>query len=196
MTARQHLLRIIYPFWILVNRMLRRKAKILYNEKCIAPVTSLFDLTVTFIDGNEVKLHEWKGKKLLLVNTASDCGYTAQYSELQQLYQIYRDKLMIIGFPSNDYKEQEKDDDKAIAEFCSVHYGVRFPLVKKSVVVKTERQHPVFQWLSHASKNGWSDQPPTWNFSKYLINEQGMLTHYFDPSVTPLSPVVLNAIHQ
>jgi len=134
------------------------------------------------------------GKVALMVNTASDCGYTNQYDDLQKLYQQFNDQLEIIAFPANDFKEQEKGSDNDIAQFCKVNFGVTFPLAKKSVVVKSNEQNNIFKWLTSKSKNGWNEQPPTWNFSKYLINEQGMLTHYFDPSISPLSEEVVEAI--
>ncbi len=131
---------------------------------------------------------------MLLINTASDCGYTGQYKELEKLYQQYKQRLMIIGFPANDFKEQEKGSDEEIAEFCRINYSVTFPLMKKSTVVKSPEQNPVFQWLTDKNKNGWNNQPPTWNFSKYLVNEEGILTSYFDPSISPVSYLVINAI--
>lgn len=137
-----------------------------------------------------------QGKKILLVNTASNCGYTGQYSELQQLSEQYADKLAVIGFPANDFKEQEKDGDDAIAQFCQVNFGVQFPLARKSSVVKGLQQNAVFAWLSNKQQNGWNDQAPSWNFSKYLIDESGTLTHYFGPAVSPLSKEVTNALEK
>jgi glutathione peroxidase len=136
-----------------------------------------------------------RDKKILLVNTASNCGYTNQYSELQQLYQEHKASLIVLAFPSNDFKEQEKGSDEAIARFCQVNFGVSFPLAKKSIVKKGTGQNKVFEWLTHKNLNGWNEKEPTWNFSKYLVNEEGILTHYFDPAVSPLDPAVLNAIN-
>ena len=110
------------------------------------------------------------------------------------MYQQYKDKLVILGFPANDFKDQEKKDNAAIAEFCKVNYGVTFQLMQKTHVVKGVSQHPVFQWLSQATQNGWCEQAPTWNFSKYLVNEEGILTHYFAPGISPLDKVVIQAI--
>ena len=131
---------------------------------------------------------------MLLVNTASNCGYTNQYDELQELYKRFENKLVILGFPANDFKEQEKGSDEEIAQFCKVNFGVTFPLMKKSSVVKNTDQNDVFKWLTDAAKNGWNSQQPSWNFSKYLVNENGVLTNYFDPSVSPLSEEVMNEI--
>jgi glutathione peroxidase len=129
-----------------------------------------------------------------LVNTASDCGYTDQYNELQQLYSRFQNRVEVIGFPANDFRQQEKGTDEQIAEFCRVNYGVTFPLAKKSVVIKSPDQNPVFRWLSDKNLNGWNDKEPSWNFSKYLVDEQGMLTHYFDPAVSPMSKDVLSLL--
>jgi len=101
---------------------------------------------------------------------------------------------VIIGFPANDFKEQEKGSDEEIAQFCKLNYGVDFPLAKKGTVIKGNNQQRVFQWLSDKSKNGWNDKQPSWNFSKYLINEQGILMNYFDPAISPLSGEVKKAI--
>jgi len=136
----------------------------------------------------------YKVKKVLIVNTASDCGYTAQYAELQSLYTQFGDRLIILGFPCNQFKEQEKGSDQDIASFCQVNYGVTFPLFQKSDVKKGLNQHPVYQWLTDSAKNGWNTQEPVWNFSKYLLDEEGRLTHYIDPSVSPLDPRLIKAI--
>jgi len=135
-----------------------------------------------------------KGKKIMLVNTASDCGYTNQYTDLQKLSEQYKDKLVVLGFPANDFKEQEKGTNEEIAEFCKKNYGVSFPLMEKSTVIKSPEQNPVYQWLTDSTKNGWNNKPPAWNFTKYIINEEGLLTNYFGSSISPLSSDVLEAI--
>jgi glutathione peroxidase len=170
------------------------------NRKLEQPASNVlsipfYTLSVFLNNGNEFRLENLKGKKVLVVNTASNCGYTNQYSELQELYEKHKDTLIILGFPSNDFKEQEKGSDDEIAKFCLVNFGVSFPLAKKSVVTKTAEQNKVFEWLTHKELNGWNDQQPSWNFSKYLLNENGFLTHYFDPAVSPLSTEVIKAIN-
>jgi glutathione peroxidase len=194
MTGRQRILKIVYPLWIAFTRLLGKNTKILSNGKNTRPVQSIYDLSVPLNNGNALPLQAYKGKKLLLVNTASDCGYTNQYDDLQKLYQQFNNQLEIIAFPANDFKEQEKGNDNDIARFCKVNFGVTFPLAKKSVVVKSTDQNNVFNWLTHKAKNGWNEKAPTWNFSKYLIDEQGTLTHYFDPSISPLSDEVVKAV--
>lgn len=164
------------------------------NKSNTPPPQSFYSLSATLNNGKEFRFDALRGKKVLLVNTASNCGYTPQYAELQKLYEEAKSGLEIIAFPANDFKEQEKGTDEEIAGFCSVNYGVSFPLVKKSVVVKAEAQHPVFQWLTSKEKNGWSDTPPSWNFAKFLVNEEGRLTNYFDPAVSPLSAELTEAV--
>jgi glutathione peroxidase len=194
MTGRQRVLKMVYPLWIAVTKLLGRNTKVLANAKHVRPAQSIYDLNVSLNNGKSLPLQTYKGKKLLLVNTASNCGYTNQYEDLQKLYQQFNNQLEIIAFPANDFKEQEKGSDSDIARFCQVNFGVTFPLAKKSVVIKSGDQNNIFKWLTDKSKNGWNEQPPVWNFSKYLVNEQGSLTHYFDPSVSPLSEEVVKAV--
>jgi glutathione peroxidase len=194
-TMRQRILKITYPFWVIISKLTGKNSTVVSNKENIKPATSIYDLTVVLNNGKELLLNEYRGKKILIVNTASNCGYTAQYADLQKLCQRTKEKLAVIGFPANDFKQQEKGTDEEIAQFCQINFGVSFPLAKKTGVKKKSVQHPVFEWLSHKELNGWNDKGPTWNFSKYLINEEGMLTHYFDPSISPLSEKVLKAIH-
>jgi len=190
MTIRQKILRTFYP---LLTALTRKSALSLHAPDAAAPVKSIYDLNVNLIDGNTLPLSTLKGKKIMFVNTASDCGYTGQYDELQALH-VKDPSLVIIGFPANDFKEQEKADDQEIAAFCRRNYGVTFPLAKKSVVIKGAEQNDVFRWLSDKSQNGWNSKPPSWNFSKYIVDEQGRLTWYLDPSVTPGSPEFQKAL--
>jgi len=194
MTARQKVLKSIYPIFTLLNRLLNRNTRVIVNKKNIQPVESLYDLSIVLIDGSRMALKDLKGKKIMLVNTASDCGYTGQYVELQNLYKQYKEKLVIIGFPANDFKQQEKQNDAEIENFCTYHYGVSFPLAAKSVVIRSPEQNEVYKWLTDKNKNGWNQHQPSWNFSKYLINEHGILTQYFDPAVSPMSDEVVNSI--
>ena len=166
----------------------------LTNQKQAAPAASIYDLNVQLNNGHSLPLNNYKGKKLLLVNTASNCGYTSQYNDLQELYQRFNNQLEIIAFPANDFAEQERGNDQEIAQFCQINFGVTFPLAKKSVVISSNEQNPVFQWLTDKNLNGWNDKAPSWNFSKFLVNEEGVLTHYFDPSISPLSGEVIEAI--
>lgn len=192
-TFRQKVLRIFYP---LVRKMGKKgkKGTVLVNEQHIAPVESFYRLRTSLNNGKEIDFAEFSGKKVVIVNTASNCGYTGQYAELQSLHEKFGDTLRIIGFPANDFKEQEQAGDADIAQFCQVNYGVTFPLSQKAVVVKGDKQQPVFKWLTHAKANGWNNQEPDWNFSKYVVDEKGNLTHYFGPAISPLDDVFLKAI--
>ena len=196
MSYRQKVLKAVYPAFMWLNKVTGKRSKVLENERVSAPSKSLYDFDVQLNNGSRLKLGTFKGKKILLVNTASDCGYTNQYSDLQKLFEANRDKLVVIGFPANDFKEQEKGNDEEIAAFCKKNYGISFPLATKSSVVKGELQNEIFKWLSDKSMNGWNDQQPTWNFSKYLVNEQGLLTNYFDPAVSPDSDELKNAVNK
>jgi glutathione peroxidase len=166
----------------------------LTNKDNKPPAVSLYTLSFMSNKNQEMSLEQFRGKKLLLVNTASECGYTPQYKELQALHEKYNDQLVVIGFPSNDFKEQEKLNDDEISRFCEINFGVTFPLGNKSTVKKSGEQNVIFKWLSSSEQNGWNNQEPKWNFSKYLVNENGMLTHYFDPSVSPLDEAIVNAV--
>jgi len=191
---RQKALRFFYPLLMKGSKWAGNRAAVIENKEGQLFQTPIYDLTVTLNNGTVVPLRNWQGRKLLLVNTASDCGYTEQYRELQQLQNRYANKVQVLAFPSNDFKNQEPASDATIAQFCQQNFGVTFPLVTKSRVVKSTQQHPVYQWLTQPHKNGWNDKAPSWNFSKYLINEHGVLTHYFDPGVSPLSNEVVQAI--
>jgi len=193
MTLRQRILKWIYPLLVLLGKA-KGAEQIRENKEHAKPKRPVYDLEVSLNHSGTMPLSSLKGKKILVVNTASDCGYTGQYAELQQLYEGNKDNLVIIGFPSNDFKEQEKGSDEEIAQFCQVNYGVTFPLAKKSTVIPGASQNSLFQWLSRKDENGWNDKAPSWNFSKYLLNEEGILTHYFEPSVSPLSQEVVTAI--
>lgn len=193
MTYRQKLLKAVYPAWMWITKLTgKNTTKLSHMDK--TPAVSFYSLKGTLNNGDTLDFATLQGKKVLLVNTASDCGYTNQYQDLQALAEKYKDKLVVLGFPANDFKEQEKGSDAEIATFCKVNFGVTFPLMKKSVVVQSPEQNAVFNWLTDSTKNGWNNKFPTWNFSKYLVNEKGMLTHYFDPSVSPLSTAVTEVL--
>jgi len=196
MTVRQKILKSIYPVLMSVTRLFGSRSKIINNAKGIKPALSFYTLNDVLISGEPFYFDVLRGKKVLLVNTASDCGYTNQYDELQKLYEQYKDKLVIIGFPSNDFKEQEKGSDEDILQFCKKNYGVDFLLMKKSSVIGYQHKNKVYQWLSDPAKNGWNSQQPTWNFSKYLVDENGTLINYFEPSISPLSREIKDTIEK
>ena len=192
MTTRQKILKFLYPVVNKLSLWTGKKNKILKSTN--VATTSFYDLKTTLNNGSELDFTSLKGKKVLLVNTASDCGYTNQYEGLQALHEKFKDKLVLIGFPANDFGEQEKGSDASIGQFCKVNFGVTFPLVKKSTVIKNADQNPVYQWLTDENKNGWNYTAPTWNFCKYLVNENGQLTHFFEAAIEPMSKEVISAI--
>ena len=157
---------------------------------------NIYDYSIKLIDGKEKSIANYKGKKILFVNVASKCGYTPQYKELQELYEKYSDKVEIIGFPANDFLWQEPAKNDEIKQFCSTNYGVTFPLIEKTVVKKNKNQHPIYTWLSHSDLNGWNDSAPSWNFCKYLVNEDGKLIKMFPSKVKPLDNQIIQYIEK
>ena len=186
MSTRQNVLKSFYPVLTSVTRFFGVNSKVVLPNTASAPITSVYTIPFELINGDTTDLSAYIGKKIVVVNTASDCGYTGQYEELQKLYAQRKDDIVIIGFPANDFKQQEKGSNEEIASFCKKNYGVDFPLAMKTTVVKSADQHPIFKWLSDQKQNGWNEQAPSWNFSKYVIDEQGKLIGYFDPGVSPL----------
>jgi glutathione peroxidase len=146
---------------------------------------SFYDFKVKDIDGKEFNLSSLKGKKVLVVNTASKCGNTPQYADLEKLYKEYgNQKFVIIGFPANNFGAQEPGSDTEIKTFCTANYGVTFPMMSK-ISVKGGDIHPLYQWLTSKSQNGVLDSEVKWNFQKYLIDENGHLVDMVDPKVKP-----------
>ena len=195
MSYRQKVLKTVYPLFMWWAKMRGKNVTKLSNEK-IQPPVSFYSLKDSMNNGALFDFSTLQGKKVLLVNTASDCGYTDQYDDLQKLYDQHKNDLVIIAFPANDFKQQEKGSDEEIAQFCKQNYGVTFPLMKKSSVKKGSNQNEVFRWLTDSTKNGWNSKPPSWNFCKYLVNENGVLTNYFGSSISPTSKEVTDAIEK
>lgn len=155
---------------------------------------SIYDFKVKSLTGAELKLADYKGKKMLIVTTASKCGYTPQYAGLEKLYEEMKDKgLVIIGFPANEFGKQEPGSNEEIASFCEVNYGVTFPMAAKSVV-KGDDISPLFDYLTNeAEKLGFTD-PIKWNFTKFLMDGEGKLVSVFPSKVDPMSEELRNAI--
>ena len=149
-----------------------------------AATKSLYDFTVKSIDGKPVALSAYKGKKIVILNTASKCGYTPQYADWEKFYKAHGDKIVVLGFPANNFMGQEPGSNEEVASFCQKNYGVTFPMFEKVDVVGNE-QAPLFKWLTTKSLNGWNDKVPTWNFCKYVVDEQGKLTNFFASGVKP-----------
>ena len=152
----------------------------------VAGVTSVYDFKVPGLDGKTIDLAKFKGKKLLIVNTASKCGYTPQYTDLEKLYEQYKDKLVIVGFPANNFHQQEPGTNAEISEFCKKNYGVTFPMAEKVDVIG-ENTHPLFKYLTEeAKKMGVADPVIGWNFTKFLIDENGKLIAVFPSKIKPM----------
>jgi glutathione peroxidase len=158
------------------------------NVVNIAPkeVSSIHQFKVESLDGGTINFADYKGKKILVVNTASECGYTPQYKDLEALYQKYKDKLMIVGFPANNFGGQEPGTNTEIKTFCQKNYGVTFPMAAK-VSVKGDDTAPIYKWLCSKAQNGVLDAEVKWNFNKFLIDEKGNMIAYFPSKVTPMS---------
>ena len=151
---------------------------------------SIHSFTVKSIDGKNLNLASFKGKKILIVNTASKCGYTPQYEGLEKVYEQYKDKLVILGFPCNQFGGQEPGTNEEIVAFCKKNYGVSFPLADK-IDVKGDNIVPIYQWLTMKSKNGILDASIGWNFNKFLIDENGKMMAYFPSNIKPDSEDIL-----
>jgi len=154
-------------------------------------VKSIYDFKVDGLEGDTIDFATFKGKKILIVNTASKCGYTSQYEELQKCYDTYKDKLIIVGFPANNFGAQEPGTNAEIKEFCKKKYEVSFPMAAK-ISVKGKDMAPIYQWLCNKTQNGVLDVEVKWNFGKFLLDEKGNLLTYFPSKVTPMSAEITN----
>lgn len=154
---------------------------------------SFYDFKMISIDGQEIDFSKYKGKKVLIVNVASKCGYTKQYDELEKLNKEYGDKVTILGFPANNFGGQEPGTNEEINNFCKLNFGVTFQMFEK-ISVKGDDQADLYKWLSKKELNGWNDKEPSWNFCKYLINEKGELVKFYSSAVKPLSEEILKEL--
>lgn len=152
--------------------------------------SSIHRFKVKSIEGATIDFASFKGKKILVVNTASECGYTPQYEDLQKLYDQYKGKLVVVGFPANNFGSQEPGTDTEIRAFCKARYGVTFPLASK-ISVKGNDMAPIYKWLTSKSENGVLDATISWNFNKFLLDENGKLLAYFPSKVKPMSDEIL-----
>ncbi len=153
----------------------------------------IYSFKVESLEGGSIDFSKFKGKKLLIVNTASKCGYTPQYKGLEELYQKYKDKLVIVGFPANNFGGQEPGSNTEIKEFCTKNYGVSFPMAAK-VSVKGDDQAPIYKWLCNKSENGVLDAEIKWNFGKFLLDEKGNMVAYFPSKVEPMSEEITSKL--
>lgn len=156
---------------------------------------SFHDFKMKAIDGKEIDFSSYKGKKVLLVNVASKCGFTPQYADLESFHKKYGDKVVVLGFPANNFGGQEPGSNEEIASFCQKNFGVSFQMFEK-VSVKGGDQAPLYKWLSSKDENGWNDQAPTWNFCKYLVNEKGELVKFYASGVNPFDDAIVAEIEK
>ena len=156
--------------------------------------SSIYDFKVEGLSGGSIDFSKYKGKKIMIVNTASKCGNTPQYAELEQLYEKYKDKLVIVGFPANNFGAQEPGTNSEIKEFCTKNYGVSFPMAAK-VSVKGDDIAPIFQYLVGEAKKLGYDDPIKWNFTKFLLDENGKLIAVIHNKTKPMSEDVLKYLN-
>jgi glutathione peroxidase len=155
---------------------------------------SFYNFKMPSLEGGElVDFQQFKGKKLVLLNVASKCGYTPQYADWEKFYEANKSNIVVLGFPANNFMSQEPGTNTEIAEFCQKNYGVTFPMFEK-ISVKGDDKHALYQWLSKKELNGWNDQEPTWNFCKYVVNEKGELVNFFASAIKPDDPEFKKAI--
>jgi glutathione peroxidase len=164
------------------------------NTEMNAAAPNFHQFKMKGIDGKEIDFSQFKGKKIIVLNTASKCGYTPQYADWEKFHQANKD-IVILGFPANEFGGQEPGTNSEIATFCQKNYGVSFQMMEK-VVVKGEEKCSLYTWLSDKSKNGWNDKEPSWNFCKYVINEKGELVNFFASGVKPSSPEFIAALNK
>lgn len=155
--------------------------------------TSIFEFKIPALDGSTIDFSAFKGKKIMIVNTASKCGFTKQYAALEALYQQYSDKIVVVGFPANNFMWQEPGSNEEIAAFCQKNYGVTFPMAAK-ISVKGKDMAPIYRWLTEKQFNGNKNSSVKWNFQKYVIDEEGRLVASFPPSTAPDAPELLKAL--
>ncbi len=176
--------KLIYKLLLLFrNKEVKTRPK---NSTTPMSATSFYDFKLKGIDGKEIDLESYKGKKVLIVNTASECGYTPQYDDLQQLHETYGAKITVLGFPANNFGAQEPGSDTEIGAFCRKNFGVTFQLFQKSDVIG-EHQNELYKWLTNKDQNGWNNEQPNWNFCKFLISENGELLKFYSSAVSPMS---------
>jgi glutathione peroxidase len=160
--------------------------KAIQENNAAFQANSIYNFKVEGLTGGTIDFADFKGKKILIVNTASKCGFTPQYKELEELYEKYKDRLVIVGFPANNFLSQEPGSNETINEFCKKNYGVTFPMAAK-ISVKGKSIAPVYKWLCNKSENGVMDAKVKWNFNKFLLDEKGVLIAKFNSKVKPMS---------
>ncbi len=163
------------------------------SDEKVEPHASIYDCKIQSLTGDDVNLADFKGKKILFVNVASKCGFTPQYEGLQKLSDQYKENLVVIGLPCNQFAGQEKGTNEEIATFCQKNYGVEF-LITEKIKVKGKEQHPIYSWLTSKEKNGKLESKVKWNFQKYLVDEEGRLVNVFYSSTQPMAKEIVELL--
>jgi len=185
---------IIFGVFGLWKFLLARKPVATVNTPISNSVSPILEQCISKLNSKEqLCLSDFKGKKILLVNVASECGFTKQYTDLEKLYTTYGDKLVIIGFPCNQFGGQEPGTEGEIAKFCSSKFAVTFPLTTK-IDVKGSKQHPIYKWLTSKQLNGVDDYNVNWNFNKFMLDENGQLIGYFSSRINPMDSEITNLL--
>lgn len=169
---------------------INQKAEVTTHKNSTMKSKTIYDYKVEALDGSEINFADFKGKKILIVNTASECGFTPQYADLEKLYQAYKEKLVIVGFPANNFGGQEPGTNQEIGAFCQLNYGVTFPMATK-VSVKGEDKASIFQFLTEKEYNGVKDTEILWNFTKFLLDENGKIIDTFGSRTKPLDNAIV-----
>ena len=167
---------------------------LIMNTMSTTEQSSIHQFSIRALDSDEtINFQDFQGKKILVVNVASKCGFTNQYEDLEKLYQANKDDLVVIGFPCNQFMGQEPGSEKDIAQFCSLTYGVSFTMTEK-VDVKGENAHEIYQWLTQKALNGQSDYKISWNFNKFLLDENGEILGHFESGVKPMDDKIISLL--
>jgi glutathione peroxidase len=180
-------------YGILLSAVLQTSCVSAQSDLAPQAQNNIYNFKVESLEGGVIDFSAFKGKKILIVNTASKCGYTIQYEALQKLYDKYKEKLVIVGFPANNFGGQEPGTNTEIQEFCKKNYGVTFPMAAK-VSVKGEDEAPIYRWLTNKKENGILDAEIKWNFGKFLLDEKGNLIQYFPSKVEPMSEEITSKL--
>lgn len=178
---------------VFLNACFSQRKNVTKPEGAMSTI-SFYDFKMSGLTtGETINFSQYKGKKVVLLNVASKCGYTPQYADWEAFYKKHGDEVVVLGFPANNFMKQEPGSNEEIAAFCQKNYGVSFPMFEK-ISVKGKDQHALYQWLSEKEKNGWNEQSPGWNFCKYVVDENGELTHYFPSGVKPEDEAFKSAV--
>jgi glutathione peroxidase len=175
------------------NNAQEKKEATNLNQTIMQPKTSIYTIAINNLNGDPINLADYKGKKILFVNVASECGFTPQYKDLQELHKTYGEKLVVIGLPCNQFGEQEPGNASEIQDFCSKNYGVEF-LITEKIDVKGANQHPLYAWLTNKDLNGSKSSTVKWNFQKYLVDEQGNFIDFYYSITNPLATEITSKI--